>query len=151
MQNLDPIDIALIAALQKDCKQSMKQLSTQLNLSITPIRERIKKLEQQGVIDRYVAMVNPVKMGKTMTVYCSVTLIKHQESYFKEFEDFVSGLDEVEEVIYLSGSYDYLLKVVLTDMAHFENFIVRKISRLDIISNIQSSFVIKQARKARYY
>ena len=147
MEKLDEIDLRLLAELEKDCKQPIKELSEKLNLSITPIRERIKKLEAQGVIDKYVAVVNPIALGKGLTVYCTVTLTKHQEKYFKEFEEFVSTLSEVEEIIYVTGAHDYLLKVVLGNMNDFENFIVRKISRLDIISNIQSSFVIHQINK----
>tara|TARA_B110000046_G_scaffold178284_1_gene206011 strand:- start:55 stop:489 length:435 start_codon:yes stop_codon:yes gene_type:complete len=139
--------LQLILELQADCKQPVKELSKKLNLSITPIRERIKKLETNGAIDRYAAILNPSVLGKGLTVYCTVTLIKHQEKCFKEFEKFASTLNEVVEIIYVGGSHDYLLKVVLGDMKDFENFIVTKISRLDIISNIQSSFVIRQIDK----
>ena len=93
-------------------------------------------METNGAIERYVALVNPSKWGKGLTVYCTVTLIKHQEKYFKEFVRFASTLSEVVEIIYVSGSHDYLLKVILGDM--------KKISRLDIISNIHSSVVVRQ-------
>ena len=148
---IDEIDKRIINELQKDCKQSVKELSTKLNLSITPIRERIKRLENDGVISGYVAKVNPDLLGAILEVYCTVTLIKHQDIYFKEFEDFMATLNEVEEIIYVSGSYDYLLKVRLNSMSHFQDFITRKISRLDIISNIQSSFVIKHETKVVSY
>ena len=147
MQNLDAIDMKLITELQLDCKQSIKQLSQKVNLSITPTHERIKKLEASGVITKYAAVINPVLLGKELTIYCSVTLTKHQEEYFKKFENFVSTLDEVIEIIYLTGTFDYLIKIVVKDMAEFENFLIRKISRLDIISNIQSSFAIHQIKK----
>lgn len=147
MQKIDRIDLKILSELQRDCKQPIKVLSEKLNLSITPIRERIKKLEASGAIDKYVAVVNPRVLGKGLTVYCMVTLVKHQEKYFEEFEEFTATLPEVVEIVYVSGSYDYLLKLVLDDMKDFENFIVRKISRLDVISNIQSSFVIHQKDK----
>lgn len=147
MPNLDAIDMKLITELQLDCKQSIKQLSQKVNLSITPTHERIKKLEASGIIEKYAAVINPVLLGKELTVYCSVTLTKHQEEYFKKFENFVSTLDEVIEIIYLTGTFDYLIKIVVKDMAAFENFLIRKISRLDIISNIQSSFAIHQIKK----
>ena len=147
MINLDNIDIKLITELQLDCKQSIKQLSQKVNLSITPTHERIKKLEASGIIEKYAAVINPVLLGKELTVYLSVTLTKHQEEYFNKFENFVSTLDEVIELIYLTGTFDYLLKIAVKDMAAFENFLIRKISRLDIISNVQSSFVIHQIKK----
>ena len=147
MQNLDTVDMKLISELQLDCKQSIKQLSQKVNLSITPTHERIKKLEASGIIEKYAAVINPVLLGKELTVYLSVTLTKHQEEYFNKFENFVSTLDEVIELIYLTGTFDYLLKIAVKDMAAFENFLIRKISRLDIISNVQSSFVIHQIKK----
>jgi len=147
MQNLDSTDKILIEELQKDSKQSIKQLAQKVNLSITPTHERIKRLEANGIIEKYVAIVNPTLLGRNLMVYCHVTLVKHQEAYFKEFEAFVAGIDEIVEVMYLAGPYDYIIKVVLKDMADFEHFIARKISRLEIISNIQSSFVITQVKK----
>lgn len=148
MLQLDPIDLKLIDELQEDCKQPIKQLAQKVNLSITPTHERIKKIEASGVIEKYSAIINPGLLGKALVVYCHVTLVRHQEDKFKEFEAYVNTIDEVVEVVNLAGTYDYLLKVVLKDMPDFENFIVRKISRLDIISNIQSSFVIRQIKRS---
>lgn len=146
MQQLDQIDIELLNELQNDCKQSIKQLADKINLTITPTHERIKKLESNGIIDKYVALLSPEAINKNLTVYCQVTLIKHQENSFKRFEDYVSKIDEIIEVSYIAGSYDFLLKVVLKDMNEYQNFVLKKISQLDIISNIQSSFIIKQVK-----
>lgn len=147
MQNFDSTDMKLLDELQTDCKQSIKQLAEKINLSMTPTHERIKKLESSGIIENYTAVVNPSLLGRKLTVYFRVTLAKHQEDYFKKFEEFVWTLDEVVEMTYLTGHSDYMLKVVLRDMLDFEEFTKRKISRLDIISNIQSSFVISQKNK----
>lgn len=146
MHQLDNIDLQLIKELQEDSKQSIKQLANKVNLSITPTHERIKKLETNGVIDKYVAIVNPKALGKNLTVYCQVTLVKHQEIFFKEFEDYVAEIEEIVEVSYIAGAYDFLLKVVLEDMNHYETFVIKKISQLDIISNIQSSFILKKTK-----
>lgn len=147
MQNLDSLDLRLLDELQKDGKQPIKQLAEKINLSITPTHERIKKLETSGVIEKYSAVVNPNLLGRKLTVYFRVTLTKHQAEYFNKFEEFVWTLDEVVELTYLTGSTDYMLKVVLKDMSDFEDFTKRKISKLEIISNMQSSFVISQKRK----
>lgn len=144
--SLDTIDVKLINELQKDGKQSIKQLAGKVNLSVTPTHERIKRLESSGIIKQYVALIDPQVLNINLVVYCQVTLVKHQEIYFKEFEAYVQQLDEVLEVSYIAGSYDYLLKIVLSDMKEYQEFILKKMSQLKIVSNMQSSFVITQVK-----
>ncbi len=146
MPTLDMIDIRLINELQKDGKQSIKQLAEKVNLSVTPTHERIKRIEASGIINKYVALIDPKILQIDLVVYCQVTLVKHQEIYFKEFEDYVHQLDEVLEVSYIAGAYDYLLKIVLSDMKEYQEFILKKMSQLKIVSNMQSSFVITQVK-----
>ena len=146
MHQLDSVDKKLLEELQKDCKQSIKQLANKVNLSITPTHERVKKMEANGIIDKYVALVNLETIDKSLIVYCQVTLVKHQESAFKEFEDYMSKIDEIVEVSYIAGVYDFLLKVVLKDMNEYQDFVLKKLSQLEVISNIQSSFVMKQVK-----
>ena len=146
MQKLDAIDLILINELQKDGKQSIKQLSQKINLSITPTHERIKRIEASGIIKKYVAIVDLELVDKNLIVYCQVTLIKHQELHFKEFEKYINSLDEVMEASYIAGSYDFLLKIIVKDIKEYENFILHRMSQLKIISNIQSSFVIRQLK-----
>ncbi|PJI84220.1 Leucine-responsive regulatory protein [Capnocytophaga canimorsus] len=140
---LDHIDLMILDELQKDGKQSIKKLAEKVNLSITPVHERIKKLETSGVIENYVAVLNAKRLGKKLIAYCQVKLIRHQEDLFEQFESYVSQLDEVLEASYMAGGYDFLLKLILDDMEDYQNFVVHKISKLDIISNIQSAFVIQ--------
>ncbi|WP_299105051.1 Lrp/AsnC family transcriptional regulator [uncultured Tenacibaculum sp.] len=146
MQTLDSIDHILIKELQKDCKQSIKQLANKVSLSITPTHERIKKIESSGIIKKYVGLVDSSIVGKNLIVYCQVTLVKHQEKYFKQFEKYVAEIDEIMEVSYIAGDYDFLLKILLRDMVEYQEFVVKKISQLDIISNLKSSFIIKQVK-----
>ncbi|WP_435264113.1 Lrp/AsnC family transcriptional regulator [Tenacibaculum sp. nBUS_03] len=146
MIQLDPIDLKIIEELQKDGKQSIKQLSQKINLSITPTHERIKKIEASGIIDKYVAIVNPELLGKNLIVYCQVTLVQHEDNAFKKFEDYVNSISKILEVSYIAGSFDILLKIILEDMNEYQNFVLKEMSQLEIISNIQSSFVIKQIK-----
>ena len=146
MYAFDKIDLKLIEELQIDSKQSMKQLAAKVNLSITPTHERIKRMENNSVIEKYVAIIKPETLGKSLIVYCQVTLVKHQEIFLKEFENYVADIDEIVEVSYIAGAYDFLLKVVLNDMIDYQNFVMKKISQLDIISKFQSSFIIKQTK-----
>lgn len=143
LDELDQTDLVLLDELQKDSKQSIKKLAEKVNLSITPVHERIKKMETFGIIRNYVAVLNPNALGKNLIAYCQVKLTHHKEELFDEFENYVKGLDEVLEASYIAGSYDFLLKLLLKDMEDYQNFVVHKISKLDIISNIQSAFVIR--------
>ncbi|MFD0964578.1 Lrp/AsnC family transcriptional regulator [Pseudofulvibacter geojedonensis] len=142
MNKLDIVDFKIINELQLDCKQSIKQLAQKVNLSVSPVHERIKRIENNGVIDKYVAIIKPELLGLKMVVYCQVKLIKHQEELFDEFEKYIVSLDEVLEASYIAGSFDFLIKVVLKDMDEYQYFVKHKISKLKIISNIQSSFVM---------
>ena len=146
MDALDTTDIGLLVALQKDSKQSIKQLAEKVNLTITPVHERVKKLENLGLIDKYVAIVNPRKLGKKLVVYCQVTLLKHQEEVLADFEHYIQSQNEVLEASYIAGTYDFLLKVVLKDMDDYQRFILEKVSKLEMVTNIQSSFVIKNIK-----
>lgn len=146
MITLDKVDLMLLNELQKDSKQSIKTLAEKVNLSITPVHERIKKMEACNIIQNYVAVVNANALGKKLIVYCQVKLISHQEKHFKQFEEYVSNIDEVLEASYMAGGYDFLLKIILSDMEEYQNFIIRKMAKLDIISYIQSAFVIQNIK-----
>lgn len=140
---LDNIDLILLNELQKDGKQSIKKLAEKVNLSITPVHERIKKMETTGIITKYVAIVDAAALGRQLIAYCQVKLTSHQEHLFGQFEEYIKELDEVLEASYMAGNYDFLLKVVLNDMQDYQNFVVNKIAKLNIISNISSAFVLK--------
>ncbi|AVM49253.1 Lrp/AsnC family transcriptional regulator [Capnocytophaga sp. oral taxon 878] len=146
MYMLDQTDFLLLDELQRDSKQSIKKLAEKVKLSITPVHERVKRLETLGVIQRYTAIVTPKALGKKLIAYCQVKLLRHNGELFDEFERYISTLDEVLEASYMAGPYDFLLKLVLNDMEEYQNFVVHKISKLEIISNIQSSFVIQEIK-----
>jgi len=146
MISLDAIDLILVDELQKNSKQSIKELSEKVNLSITPTHERLKKIEASGLIKKYVAIINPEKIGKQLIVHCQITLIKHQDIYIKKFQEYIKSLDEVLEVSFLAGNYDFFLKIIVRDINEYQDFIMQKISKLEYISNVQSSFVIKQIK-----
>jgi len=146
MISLDTIDLILVDELQKNSKQSIKELSEKVNLSITPTHERLKKIEASGLIKKYVAIINPEKIGKQLIVHCQITLIKHQDIYIKKFQEYIKSLDEVLEVSFLAGNYDFFLKIIVRDINEYQDFIMQKISKLEYISNVQSSFVIKQIK-----
>ncbi len=144
----DQIDRKLIAELQQDAKQTNKQLSAKLNLSVTAVYERIRKLERNGVITAYGARVDQSAMGLPMTVFCHIKLAGHSRNYLGKFEGQVIQLEEVLECFHVSGAYDYLLKIAVRDMEHFRNFMVNKLTKLEHIGSTQSSFVIETMKSS---
>ncbi|AQS94884.1 AsnC family transcriptional regulator [Polaribacter sp. BM10] len=143
---LDTIDKKLINLLQVDSKQTTKQLSLQLNLSITAIYERIKKLENQKVIEKYVAIINKNKIDKSFLVFCHVKLIQHSKEYVHTFENEILKLEEVSECFHVSGDYDYILKIYVKDMETYRNFMITKLTAIKYIGSTHSTFAIEQVK-----
>lgn len=143
---LDAIDKKILGLLQADSKKTNKELSNSLNLSVTAVYERIRKLEREGVISKYVALVDPGKVEKTFTAFCQIKLVQHTKSNVTEFEAQVARLPEVLECFNISGEYDYLLKVMVRDMNAYREFILNKLTALDHIGSTQSTFVISRVK-----
>jgi Lrp/AsnC family leucine-responsive transcriptional regulator len=143
---LDDIDRALLKLLQKDCKQTNKALSLQLGLSVTAVYERIRKLEKNGIISDYVALVDKKKVDKAFVTFSHVKLLQHSQDYVIKFEREVRKLEEVLECYHLSGDYDYLLKVMVKDMEAFREFMVKKLTNIDHIGSTHSMFVISEVK-----
>ncbi len=143
---LDSIDKKLLEELQRDCKQTNKELSAKLNLSVTAIYERIKKLERSHLIKQYVALLDKKQLDLGFMVFCHIKLTQHSEKHIVEFEAEATKLQEVLECFHVSGEYDYLLKVVVKDMQHFREFMMNKLTSLQHIGSTQSSFSINEVK-----
>lgn len=142
----DAIDKNLLELLQEDCKQTNKELSNKLILSVTAVYERIKKLEKQGVINKYVALVNKEKVNKDFVAFCNIKLVKHSQDYVMKFEREIKRLSEVVECYHISGDYDYLLKVLVEDMEAYREFMVKKLTSIDHIGSTHSTFMINEVK-----
>jgi len=143
---LDIVDKKLLDLLQNDAKQTNKKLAFELNLSITAIYERIKKLEASGIIKNYVALVDKKTINKDFVAFCHIKLVQHSKDYVVKFEREVRKLDEVLECYHLSGDYDYLLKVLVEDMQEFREFMVKKLTNIDHIGSTHSMFMINEVK-----
>jgi Lrp/AsnC family leucine-responsive transcriptional regulator len=143
---LDVIDKKLINLLQNDSKQTTKKLSLQLNLSVTAVYERIKKLENQNVIEKYVAIINKNKIEKSFLVFCHIKLVQHSREYVTTFEREILKLTEVSECFHVSGDYDYILKIYVKDMDEYRNFMVTKLTAIKYIGSTQSTFAIEEVK-----
>ena len=144
--NLDQTDKKLLELLQEDCKKTTKELSLKLNLSVTAVYERIKKLEREGIIDKYVAILNRTKAEKGFVVFCHLKLIQHTKEFLTKFETEVVKLKEVLECHHVSGDYDYILKIVVKDMEAYREFLVTKLTTLDHIGSTHSTFMISEVK-----
>ncbi|MEM6721998.1 MAG: Lrp/AsnC family transcriptional regulator [Bacteroidota bacterium] len=146
MLKLDQTDTNLLSLLQADSKQTNKELSNKLNLSVTAVYERIKKLEKEGIIQQYVALVDKKAIAKNFMAYCHVRLSQHSKEFVMKFEREITKLEEVLECYHISGDYDYILKVLVKDMEAYRDFMVTKLTAIPNIGNTHSIFVIGEVK-----
>ena len=146
MSKFDKTDIKLLALLQEDSKRTTKEYANHLDLSVTAVYERIKRLEKTGVISKYVALVDKKKVDKTFMILCHVKLIQHAKEYVIQFEKEILKLEEVSECHHISGDYDYILKIHVSDMEEYRDFMVKKLTVINHIGSTQSSFVINEVK-----
>ena len=144
--DFDVTDRQLLGLLQADSKKTTKEYANALNMSTTAVYERIRRLERTGVIREYVALVDKNKVNKAFQVLCHVKLIQHIEKNVLQFEREILKLEEVAECYHISGDYDYILKVHVSDMEAYRNFMVSKLTAISNIGSTQSSFVINEVK-----
>jgi Lrp/AsnC family leucine-responsive transcriptional regulator len=143
---MDSLDKKLLQLLQTDSKKTTKELSLKLNLSVTAVYERIKKLEREGIIDKYVVLVNRSKVDKGFVVFCHLKLIQHTREFLTKFESEVVKLTEILECHHVSGDYDYILKIAVKDMEAYREFLVSKLTTLEHIGSTHSTFMISEVK-----
>lgn len=146
MLKIDETDVNLLALLQADCKLTTAAYAKQLNLSTTAVYERIKRLEKSGIVTNYVALIDRKKVNKGFTVLCHIKLIQHIKEFVLKFEREVLRLDEVVECYHISGDYDYILKLHVSNMEAYREFMVTKLTAISNIGSTQSSFVINEVK-----
>ncbi|MDB2495008.1 Lrp/AsnC family transcriptional regulator, partial [Flavobacteriaceae bacterium] len=136
----------ILGFLQEDNKQTNKELSSKLGLSVTAVYERIKKLERVGVIKKNVSLLDKNKVNMSFVAFCNIKLVQHSKDYVIQFENEVTKLKEVLECYHISGDYDYLLKVMVEDMEAFREFMVKKLTSIDHIGSTHSTFMISEVK-----
>ena len=143
---MDTTDKKLLELLQSDTKKTTAALAVKLNLSVTAVYERIKKLEREGIIDKYVALLNRNKINKGFVIFCHLKLLQHTKEFINQFEKEVIKLNEVLECFHVSGDYDYILKVCVKDMEEYREFMVTKLTTLQHIGSTHSTFMIGEVK-----
>ncbi len=143
---LDQIDKTILRLLQEDAKLTNKELAVKLGITTTPVYERIKRLEREGFIKKYVALVDPKKVQLSLVAFCNVSLKEHATEFLIRFENDVQSLKEVVECYHIAGMFDYLLKVVVMDVETYQDFVSKKLAGLENIGKVQSAFVLREIK-----
>lgn len=143
---LDAIDLKILRLLQEDARLTTKELAGRVNLSTTPVFERLKRLEREGFIKKYVAVLDAEKLDLGFEVFCSVKLKQMTRDVAREFTRVIRDIPQVAECYNISGEYDYLLKIRARNMKDYNDFIINVLGTIDAIGSIQSSFVMDEIK-----
>ena len=145
-ETLDETDRKILRILQRNSDLTVKELAAKLHLSTSPTFERQKRLERDGYIERYMAVVNPHKVGNGIMVLCNIRLKQHSQELIQEFMDVVQNLEEITECYNTSGDYDFLIKVYAHDMKSYQQFMLNTLGTIDCIGSLHSIFVIDETK-----
>lgn len=145
------MDVAILNILQEDSTISIKDIAHKIGLSTTPTYERVKRMEQEQFITKYVALVDREKLGLNLLVYCNIVLKEQSKKALMSFESAVSEMPEILEVISISGTYDYMLKIVAKDISAYNDFVVNVISNIPNIGQYHSNIVLKEVKRDTAY
>lgn len=145
---LDDTDKKLLAILQEDSKTNIKEIASQLNLTKTPVYERIKRYDQEGIIKKYVGVLDTTKLETAMVVFCSVSLESQKLDALESFDKAIADIPEVVECYLMGGANDFLLKVVVKDLQAYHTFSSGKLAALPNVSQIKSTFVLNEVKRS---
>ncbi len=148
MDTIDQTDRAILRLFQEDSRLTIQEIGQRVNLSKTPVHERIKRLEREGVIARYVTLIDKKRVGNGLMVYCQVTLDKQTRDTFADFDAAVRDMPEVLECNRVSGTFDYLLKIVSRDMETYNRFYQERLSSIPGTLHISSFFVMAEVKNS---
>ena len=147
MESLDKIDVKLLRILQRDSNLTTKEIAAKVNLSSTPVFERVRRVEKEGFIKRYVALLEAEKLDKNLCIMCNVRLKQHNGTLGREFMAAVNAIPEITECYNISGDFDYLLKIYVRDMKHYEAFVLDTLGAIPSVGSLQSNFVMSVVKQ----
>lgn len=143
---LDAVDMEILRALQKNARLTTKELAAMVNLSTTPVFERVKRLEQRGYVKGYVAVLDAEKLGRGFVVFRSVKMRRIGREIAEDFARVVRSIPEVTECYNISGSYDYLLKIHAPNMKYYQEFVLNILGNIDHLGSLESTFVMDEIK-----
>ncbi|GAA4277130.1 Lrp/AsnC family transcriptional regulator [Aquimarina mytili] len=146
MEQLDQTDITILRILQKDSKKTAKEIAKTLNLTSSPVYERIRRLEKQGFIKKYVAILDKKLIDRSITTICQVSMRYHNEAFIEKFEEQIQALEEVQECYHMAGQVDFVLKINTKSLEEYHDFVKYKLSKIENIGVLNSTFVLKDIK-----
>jgi len=151
MEKLDEVDLKILRILQEDSKKTTKEIAKELNLTASPIYERIRRLEKKKYIKKYVALIDKKLVNQSITAICMVSLRYHDEGFIDTFDRQIRALSEVQECYHMAGKVDFFLKINLQSLDAYHEFVRLKLSKIDNIGVLESSFVLKEIFQSTKY
>jgi len=151
MIELDQTDKTILRILQNDSKKTAKEIAETLHLTISPVYERIRRLEQQGYIKKYVAILDKELINRSITTICQVSMRYHDESFIEKFEQQIQDLEEVQECYHMAGQVDFVLKIHTKSLEEYHEFVRYKLSKIENIGILNSAFVLKEIKHTSGY
>ena len=145
--SLDETDLQILKTLQKNAKMTTKELADAVHLTPTPVFERQKRLERQGYIKKYVAVLDPDKLNQNLLVFCKVKMSQINNKIATDFTRQIQRIPEVTECYNTSGAYDYLLKVRAADMKQYQEFVLNKLGTIENVASVESTFVMAEIKQ----
>mgnify|MGYP004545591197 CR=1 FL=1 len=149
--NIDTTDRKIIVALQADGKLTVNELAEQVGLSPSPCARRVRLLEQAGIIKGYAAIVDQKKVGLPISAFASVKLERQREDALERFSKAVERWPEVVDCYLMTGHHDYLLRIVVSDLEAYEQFLRNKLTRLEGVASIETGFALKQVKRSEVF
>ena len=148
-ETLDDTDIKILRLLQQNSRLTVKELAARIHLSPTPTFERQKRLEREGYIQRYSAVVDYHKLGNNVIVLCNIRLKQHTHELIQQFMDTVQSIDQITECYNTTGDYDFQIKVFARDMKDYQDFMLNTLGNIDCIGSLHSIIVIGEIKNSR--
>lgn len=145
-EKLDKVDLQILRTLQENARLTTKELAAQVSLSSTPVFERLKRLEREGYIKKYIAVLDADKLYQGFVVFCNVKLRRMNKDIAMEFTRIIQNIPEVTECYNISGSYDYLLKIHAPNMKYYQEFIINVLGTIDSLGSLESMFVMDEVK-----
>ena len=145
-EKLDKVDLQILRTLQENARLTTKELAAQVSLSSTPVFERLKRLEREGYIKKYIAVLDADKLNQGFVVFCNVKLRRMNKDIAMEFTRIIQNIPEVTECYNISGSYDYLLKIHAPNMKYYQEFIINVLGTIDSLGSLESMFDMDEVK-----
>lgn len=146
MDTLDKVDLQILRTLQENARLTTKELASRVGLSSTPVFERLKRLENNGYIRKFIAVLDAEKLNQGFVVFCNIKMSRLSFEIAEEFAKIIKNIPEVTECYNISGGFDYLLKVHAPDMKYYQNFVLNVLGKIEYLGSLESTFVMDEIK-----